>query len=96
MDEHRLDRRIAALIRRLGERGAPRVTEVDATERIAVWAEVDALPGPQRQVVYLRYQADLPFEDVASVMGITPGAARSLSSQALTTLRSRLRVEGQG
>jgi DNA-directed RNA polymerase specialized sigma24 family protein len=40
MDEHRLRRRLAALARRLAERPAPRVTEIDATERVAVWAQV--------------------------------------------------------
>ena len=94
MDEHRLDRRLAGLVSRLGDRVTPRVMEIDSGERVAVWSQVDRLPDRQRQVVYLRYQADLPFEEVAQIMGITPGAARSHATTALRTLRGRLGVEG--
>jgi RNA polymerase sigma-70 factor (ECF subfamily) len=94
MDEHRLDRRLAGLVARLGDRVAPRVMEIDAGERVAVWSQVDRLPDRQRQVIYLRYQADLPFEEVAEIMGITPGAARSHATTALRTLRIRLDVGG--
>ena len=96
MDEHRLDRRIAGLISRLGDRAAPRVLEIDSTERVAVWSQVDRLPDRQRQVVYLRFQADLSFDQIADVMSITPGAARSHATVALRTLRSRLGVDGVG
>jgi len=94
VDEHRLDRRIAGLITRLGDRAAPRVLEIDSTERVAVWSQVDRLPDRQRQVVYLRFQADLSFDQIADVMSITPGAARSHATVALRTLRSRLGVDG--
>jgi RNA polymerase sigma-70 factor, ECF subfamily len=94
MDDHRLHRRITGLVARLGDRMTPRVMEVDATERIAVWSQVDRLPIRQRQVVYLRYQADLSFEEIGEVMGITAGAARSYASEALRTLRGRLAVAG--
>ena len=94
MDEHRLDRRIAGLVHRLGDRAAPRVMEIDSAERVAVWSQVDRLPDRQRQVVYLRYQADLSFDQIAEVMSITPGAARSHATLALRTLRRRLLVDG--
>ncbi len=96
MDEHRFHRRAAALARRLAERPAPRVTEIDATERVAVWAQVERLPVRQRQAVYLRYHADLSFAEVALVMGITEAGARSLASQALATLRASFRTEETG
>ena len=94
MDEHRLHRRIASLVSRLGDRTTPRVMEIDSTDRVAVWSQVDRLPDRQRRVVYLRYQADLSFEEIAEVMGITAGAARSHATIALRTLRGRLGVEG--
>ena len=94
MDEHRLHRRFTGLVSRLGERSAPRVMEIDATERVAVWSQVDRLPDRQRQVVYLRYQADLTFEEIAQVMGITAGAARSHATTAMRTLRTRFNVDG--
>jgi RNA polymerase sigma factor (sigma-70 family) len=90
MDEHRLHRRLATLIDRLAERTVPRVTEVDATDRLAVWSQVDRLPDRQRQAIYLRYQADLSFEEVAAIMGISESAARSHASQAMATLRTKL------
>jgi RNA polymerase sigma factor (sigma-70 family) len=92
-DEHRLRRRIANLVARLGQRAAPRVMEIDATERVAIWAQVDRLPDRQRLVIYLRYQADLTFEEIGQVMGIAPGAARTYASIAHRTLRATL-VEG--
>jgi RNA polymerase sigma factor (sigma-70 family) len=94
MDEHRLHRRIARLVSRLGDRVAPRVMEIDSTERVAVWSQVDRLPDRQRQVVYLRYQADLSFDEVAQVMDITPGAARSHASAGLRKVRGKLGVDG--
>ena len=93
MDEHRLHRRIAALVARLGDRTTARVMEVDSTDRVAVWSQVDRLPDRQRQVIYLRYQADLAFEEIGQVMGIEPGAARSHASTALRTLRAQLDVD---
>ncbi len=91
MDHHRLRTRIAALARRLepGSESPPR----DATDRLAVWAEVERLPERQRQVLYLRYRADLPFEEIGPILGITPSAARSHATQAMATLRRRLGTE---
>jgi RNA polymerase sigma-70 factor (ECF subfamily) len=94
MDEHRLHRRIARLVTRLGERTATRLMEADSTERVAVWTQVDGLPDRQRQVIYLRYRTDLSFEEIGQVMGITPGAARSHATTAMRTLRTRLDVAG--
>ena len=90
MDQHRLRARVVALIGALGRRPAnpPR----DATDRIAVWAEVDRLPRRQRQVVYLRYRSDLEYEEIGHVLGITASASRSHATQAMATLRMRLAV----
>lgn len=89
MDEHRLRRRVAALADRMRPpASAPSPAEGD--ERRAVWSEVDRLPTRQRNVLYLRYRADLPFEQVATVLGISSGAARTLASRALDRLRERL------
>ena len=68
-DEHRLRRRIARLVGRLGARDDPRPTGFDAADRIAVWSQVDRLPTRQRQVVYLRYKADLPYSEIAANPG---------------------------
>jgi RNA polymerase sigma-70 factor (ECF subfamily) len=93
MDQHRLGRRIAALREVLGSPN--RQTESrDPSDRIAVWSEVDRLPERQRQVVYLRYRSDLQFDEIGEVLGITSSAARSHSTQAMATLRSRFAQNG--
>lgn len=88
MDEHRLRRRLTVLTAALS-RPASREPGDDTT-RIAVWAEVDRLPFRQRQVLYLRYRVDLPFDEIATTLGITSGGARSHATQALARLRDRL------
>ncbi len=91
MDQHRLQRRIGAIAERLGRSDEARDDAApDAGDRIAVWAEVARLPERQRHVLYLRYRADLSFEQIGSVMAITASAARSHATQATATLRRRL------
>lgn len=89
MDQHRLRRRIAALVTALGSR-TDAGSDYDADDRVAVWAAVDQLPARQRAVVYLRYRADLGFEEIGDALGITASAARSHATQATATLRERL------
>lgn len=91
MDQHRMRTRIVALVRRLAERPGGRPPP-DAADRIAVWAEVNRLPARQRHVIYLRYRADLAYEEIGSVLGISASAARSHASQAIAAIRSRLDV----
>jgi RNA polymerase sigma factor (sigma-70 family) len=93
MDEHRRHARTA-------RRGLPSTADatsgddpVGTAERRLVWTEVDQLPDRQRAVLYLRYRADLPFEAVGRVLGITSSAARSHATQAVSTLRVRLAGE---
>jgi RNA polymerase sigma-70 factor (ECF subfamily) len=91
MDQHRLQRRIGAIAERLGRADAAWDDRAqDAGDRVAVWAEVARLPERQRHVLYLRYRADLTFEQIGLVMGITASAARSHATQATATLRRRL------
>jgi RNA polymerase sigma factor (sigma-70 family) len=88
MDQHRLGRLARALADRLLE---VRVRdEIDPADRLAVWATVDKLPPRQRAVLYLRYRADLSYERIATIMGITPNGARNDASAATATLRKRL------
>ena len=95
MDQHRLRRRGHTLLDRLRAdppRLAPDLGASD--ERLAVWAEVDRLPVRQRAVVYLRYRADLPYEEIGEVLGMSASAARSHATQAMATLRRRLGSTG--
>ena len=94
MDRHRLHTRIAGALGRL----LPGTVQIapdpaDSTEADAVWRAVDRLPERQRAAVYLRYRADMAFEQVGLAMGITPVAARSHVSTALAKLRRQLGQE---
>ncbi len=91
MDEHRLRRRAVGLLDRIG-RTAGRTQVHEPRERVDVWLVVDQLTDRQRQVVYLRYQADLAFEEIGTVLGISASAARSHATFALAALRKTLNV----
>ena len=94
MDRYRGRRRLAGLFGRLAERGARYATDpADSSDAAALWQAVDGLPERQRAVLYLRYRADLPFDRIGLVLGITANAARSHSTVALSTLRRRLGQE---
>jgi RNA polymerase sigma-70 factor (ECF subfamily) len=60
----------------------------DDIARREVWEMVDSLPERQRDVIYLRYRADLKYAAIASVLGITASAARSHATQAIASLRT--------
>lgn len=88
MDEYRLRRRVGLLVGRLASRQGGE--HGDVTDRIAVWSEVDRLPTRQRHVIYLRYRADLAYEEIGQTLGITASAARSHATQAVERLRVAL------
>jgi RNA polymerase sigma-70 factor (ECF subfamily) len=88
MDHHRLRRLVHSLAERLTDVSAP--DAIDPADRLAVWAAVDLLPPRQRAVLYLRYRADLSYERIGSIMGITANGARNDASAATASLRRRL------
>jgi RNA polymerase sigma-70 factor (sigma-E family) len=59
-------------------------------ERSSVPAALRALPIRQREVVVLRYYADLSEAQIAAAMGISRGAVKSHAARAKDTLRSLL------
>ena len=85
MDQHRLRRRVRELVERIGRRPPP--TSTDIVQQLTVWSVVDRLPLRQRQVMYLRYRADMTFEEIALVMAITPSGARAHAAKAKASLR---------
>jgi RNA polymerase sigma factor (sigma-70 family) len=92
VDEHRWQRRV----RRVGERlglTAPRSVELPAGDELGIWSAVERLPERQRLAVYLRYRADLSFNDIGRVLGIQPASARSHVSRGLETLRGLVSME---
>lgn len=62
-------------------------------ERSAVVSALQALPARQREALVLRYYADLPEAEIASVMGISRGAVKSHTARATSSLRAVLENE---
>jgi RNA polymerase sigma factor (sigma-70 family) len=92
MAQHRWRRQLALLLPRIAPR-RPDYVGPEASDRLTVWAAIDDLPPRQRQVLYLHYAADLPFDEVADILGISPSAARTHASRGLATLRTDLAKE---
>jgi RNA polymerase sigma-70 factor (sigma-E family) len=73
--------------------GAPTTTPDDGGtwgDRLAVRQAVAALPPRQRAALVLRTWVDLPVDDVAAVLGCAPGTVKSLTHQAVRSLRVAL------
>lgn len=92
MDRHRWIRRVRLLTERIGAQPQRRQA-FDAADRLSIWEAVEALPERQRVAVYLRFRADLPYEEIGAILGITPPSARSNVSRALGALRITLGEE---
>ena len=59
--------------------------------RSSVLAALGALPARQREVVVLRYYADLSETQIAAALGISAGAVKSHTARAKDSLRAVLR-----
>jgi RNA polymerase sigma factor (sigma-70 family) len=57
-------------------------------------AAIRALPPRRRLIVFLRYFADLPYDAIAELAGITPGTVGAALTQAHEELRGALQPEG--
>ena len=92
MANHRWRRQLARLLPRIAPvRTAYAGPEV--SDRVSVWAAVDQLPARQRQVLYLHYSVDLPFDQIADILGISGSAARTHASRGMAALRAELTQE---
>jgi len=92
MEQHRWRNRLSLLLPRL----APHRTDYagpESSDRVTVWAAVDGLPPRQRHVLYLHYVADLTFEQISDIIGISASATRTHASRGIATLRQRLGTE---
>jgi DNA-directed RNA polymerase specialized sigma24 family protein len=92
MDQHRLRRRILELVARPAEPPAHSMAHA-VDEAVSLWPMVDLLPARERATLYLRYRADLSFEQIGLVMGIAPASARTYSSRGTERLRVMLGEE---
>ncbi|HEV3461570.1 MAG TPA: sigma-70 family RNA polymerase sigma factor [Candidatus Dormibacteraeota bacterium] len=71
--------------------------EVLGRERIrTVWQAVDRLPAQQRAAMILKFSEDLTMEEVGSVLGKSPAAAKLLIYRAVQRLRRDLAPAAAG
>jgi RNA polymerase sigma-70 factor (sigma-E family) len=95
-----VNRSRSALRRRgVAERYAPpRTSDVPSAEsgalaaldRHAMIAALGELPRRQREVLVLRYYADLSEQQIADAVGISPGSVKSHASRGVAALRRAL------
>jgi RNA polymerase sigma factor (sigma-70 family) len=83
-------RRAERLMAELPERPAGPDLATEANARLLMRAALDTLPPRQRAVIVLRYLEDLSTEQVADLLGCSPGTVGSQASRALATLRKAL------
>ena len=81
--------------RRLQTAAKHRAERVDLTlpedaRRIDLHRALETLPGRQRQVIVLRYLADLTEDQTAAVLGCAVGTVKSHASRGLAALRTAL------
>jgi RNA polymerase sigma-70 factor (sigma-E family) len=84
-----------AIVRKVPAKLAPDMppAEQEAIVRLdqsALVSALAALPIRQREVLVLRYYADLPESQIAAAMGISRGAVKSHAARAMATLRAEL------
>jgi RNA polymerase sigma-70 factor (ECF subfamily) len=95
MDQHRLGRRVQGLVGRLTAGRRDTFTH-SLDDALSLWPLVDRLPERERATLYLRYRADLSFEQIGQVMGITTASARTYGSRGVERVRVLVRDAGEG
>ena len=87
-------RRAKWWLSRTDEEASENGTEVgDIAGSIDLRRAVARLDYDQRLILVLRYYMDMPFEDIALTLEISPKAARSRLERAVKNLRPMLRVQ---
>lgn len=62
--------------------------------REQLWAALQALPGPMREAVALRYVAEMRYKEIGQVVGCNPKTAESRVRLGLIALRRVLQARG--
>jgi RNA polymerase sigma factor (sigma-70 family) len=86
LDVHRARRRNPVPVAEIHDRAAGSPADVPDH-----WQRVRALPARQREVLTLRYAADLTHAEIAHALGCSEEAARRAAADGLKTLRKELR-----
>lgn len=90
IDVHRGHARRAHPLAELPERPSTTALPGSTDDAAEVRAALAALPEKQRMVLAYRHFADLPYADIAAILGGTVPAARRAAADGLATLRRRL------
>jgi RNA polymerase sigma factor (sigma-70 family) len=88
LDVHRARGRNPAPVAEVRERAAAAAADTGDGEQ---WERVRALPRRQREVLTLRYAADLTHAEIAHALGCSEEAARRAAADGLKTLRKEHR-----
>jgi RNA polymerase sigma factor (sigma-70 family) len=91
IDATRAAARRAAPSDRLPERSGPPAPEPDGDLSTAL----ARLPAKQKQAVAYHYLADLPYAEVAALIGGSPAAARRAAADGIASLRRHYPDQGQ-
>jgi RNA polymerase sigma-70 factor (ECF subfamily) len=78
---------------RLGELSSHASSDDRSVERIDLQAALDRVPQHHLLALTLYYHLDLPIDEVARVLGCSPGGARQRVHRALVALRPGMAVE---
>jgi len=68
--------------------------ELDLAASIDLRRALRRLDHDERLVLVLRYYLDLPFEEIATTLGVSPKAARTRVERAIHRLKPIMRVQG--
>jgi RNA polymerase sigma factor (sigma-70 family) len=94
LDHHRARARRPLPVAEVFDRPDPAAPAPEAAAAGGVdgdhWERVRALPARQREVLTLRYAADLTHAEIALALGCSEEAARRAASDGLKTLRKEL------
>jgi RNA polymerase sigma-70 factor (ECF subfamily) len=66
-----------------------------AALRITLEQAITMLPSRYQTAVYLRWQRDLGYEEIAEILEMTPAAAKKLVNRATAVLREKVREDFQ-
>ncbi|MEU8332344.1 sigma-70 family RNA polymerase sigma factor [Micromonospora sp. NPDC048839] len=84
---HRRRRVLDGLLRRIGP---PPAVADRSPEHLALLAAMRELPRGQRHALALHYLVDLPIDEVAATLGVSPGTVKSRLSRGRQTLKALL------